>query len=161
MKTISRRKKGYFLLAIIFIVAALSTSLAYIINQSVSGSGDTNHGTEVSLSVSIDDFSDQILIPQNAIPTISGETKTLNITGSAVLDDKATEQDAVNVTLTYTIKVDGNDQTDSFNITDATESLSLTGSTAESFLLKVSLKEGVRLDDGAVITVEVTANLVE
>ncbi len=157
MKNMNKRRV-YLIVAIIFSIVALSTSLAYIIEQaSAQSSADTIHGTEVSISVEIDDFSDQILIPQNAIATETGETKTLVITGTIALDYDT--DIAVDVVLSYKILVDGDDETSLFNITDATTALQLDSEDGEDFGLKVALKSGEKLDDGAEITVVVTAEL--
>jgi len=152
------KKQIFLIVAIITAVLASGTSLAYILTTaSGNATGNTVHGTEVSITVNFDDFSDQVLIPQNAVPTEDNETKTLEISGTVMLD-YATEID-VNIKLSYLIYVDEVESTDLFDITNATATLDVNSTDGEVFSLEVSLKAGEKLDDGAEITVEVTAEL--
>lgn len=152
------KKQIFLIVAIITAILASGTSLAYILTTaSDSATSSTAHGTEVSITVNFDDFSDQILIPQNAIATEDNETKTLEISGTVLLD-YATEID-VNVKLSYLIYVDEMESTDLFNITNATTTLDVNSIEGEVFSLEVSLNAGEKLNDGAEITVKVTAEL--
>jgi len=155
------KKKGYFILAVMLMVTAISTSFAYIFMDEASRfvEKDTNHGQKVTLVVELDDFSDQILIPQNALKTNEFETKTLNINGRVRLDNTV-EGDNLEVDLFYEVLSNGVSIADKVKINPTIEEANLTHQDTE-FSLQVSLLEGETLQDNQVITVKVTAQAKE
>lgn len=154
------KKKVYFILAILTAVLAFGTAFAYIMNSATdTAEGDTIHGTEIGIVVEFDNFADQILIPQNAIATETGETDTLNITGTIKLSADA--DIAVAVVLSYEILVNEQVSTALFTISNATTSLDVDSVSGEDFSLDVSLIAGEKLGDGDAIKVVVTAVLAD
>ncbi len=154
------KKKVYFILAILTAVLAFGTVFAYIMNNVTdSAEGETVHGTEINIEVAFNDFSDQILIPQNATATETGETDTLNITGTIKLT--ADSDLGVDIVLSYEIYVNEVESTSLFTISNADTELTVDTADGEDFALDVALIEGQKLGDGDVITVKVYAVLAE
>lgn len=157
MKSAKNKKMSYFIISAVLMIIAVSTSFAYIlINHVGEAQDDTEHGNQISIIVALEDFSDQILIPQKGIPTNENEIKTLDIKGTVKLDDKATDQDFIPVSLTYVILVNDVERTNDFDVNFLVKPNVLTNN-AEVFNLEVSLKDDVILEDNAKITVRIIA----